>query len=653
MSAAVIIGTERRPLAMRFAAGAVKHFGLHMYSTAVPAIAETVANAWDADAPDVWIDIPLGEPITQSSVITIRDNGTGMMYDDCNDNYLVVGRDRREMEKRDRSLKGRPVMGHKGLGKFAPFGIADIVKVSTTKGGKRTVFEMDYRKMVPPKGSAKDEFVKEYLPVVIEVEALTEDRDGTLLELTNLRLKRAISEDIFRQAMARRFTCIGQGFNVHVNGVTLAPFGVSFDLRIPDSGLNAEQVGDDAIRWWVGFTPTPLTMDELRGVSVVVRGKLAQNPFFFQLSKGITGQAGMQYMTGVVEADFLDEEEDLISTDRASVLWEHPRAKPLLDWGQAKVREWLGAWLERRAATRLARMQSERPALKEIMDSLSHYPARERDQLQGIVKRLATTVEDDEQLEWMVSSIEGAYQDRRFMELVKRLDEVGDAALADVMSIFREYEVLESIRLAQVAAARIQVIHTFKKLVETKAKEKPDLQDFVKKNPWLLDPAWQVLRHEVSIDTVVAQELALTPEKDEEGRLRLDFFCLADSLRVVVVEVKRPGRQATVEEWQRFQRYVAALQAHYERLTNPADRRIVEGLFVATELDPTGRQLAKEADGRIYRFTDWAALLRRAENMHRDYLEALAAKAPAGDPRLVSIRRVMKLADGGAEPERP
>ncbi len=210
MSAAVV-ATGRQPLVMRFAAGAVKHFGLHMYSTAVPAIAEIVSNAWDADASDVWIDIPLGEPITSASVITIRDNGAGMTYDECNDSYLVVGRDRREMEKKDRSPKGRPVMGHKGLGKFAPFGITDIVKVSTTKGGKRTVFEMDYRKMVPPKGSANDEFVKEYRPVVIEAEVSTKEKDGTLLELRNLRLQRAISEDIFQQAMTRRFTCIGKG----------------------------------------------------------------------------------------------------------------------------------------------------------------------------------------------------------------------------------------------------------------------------------------------------------------------------------------------------------------------------------------------------------------------------------------------------------
>ena len=78
-------------------------------------------------------------------------------------------------------------------------------------------------------------------------------------------------------------------------------------------------------------------------------------------------------------------------------------------------------------------------------------------------------------------------------------------------------------------------------------------------------------------------------------------------------------------------------------MTDSHDRKAVEGLFVATELDKTAKQLAKQADGRVYRFTDWDALLRRADGMHRDYLEALSAKAAPGDPRLVNIRRVLKV----------
>jgi RecB family endonuclease NucS len=259
-----------------------------------------------------------------------------------------------------------------------------------------------------------------------------------------------------------------------------------------------------------------------------------------------------------------------------------------------------------------------------------------------MVNRLAAMVEDDDQLMWAVTSVEGAYQDRRFMALVERLGQVEETALTDIMSILREYEVLESIRLAQVAAARIEVVRTFQALLEERVKEKPDLQDFIKEHPWLLDTSWQVLRHESAIDTIVTGELGLEPARDKEGSLRLDFFCIADSLRVVVVEVKRPGHIATVEEWNKFQTYVAALQRHYERLTNPADVRQVQGLFVATGLDGTAAQLAKMAGGRILSFTDWDALLRRAETMQREYLDALTSRVPAGDPRLLNIGRLVR-----------
>jgi len=41
--------TKERQLTMRFSGRLVKHLGLQMYSGAVPAIAELIANAWDAN----------------------------------------------------------------------------------------------------------------------------------------------------------------------------------------------------------------------------------------------------------------------------------------------------------------------------------------------------------------------------------------------------------------------------------------------------------------------------------------------------------------------------------------------------------------------------------------------------------------------------
>src|SRR5436190_20903766 len=84
-----------RSLVMRYAGGLVRHLGLQMYAGAVPAIAELVANAWDADAENVWIEIPLDQPFDTTSEIRVRDDGGGMTFEEANDLYLVVGRDRR------------------------------------------------------------------------------------------------------------------------------------------------------------------------------------------------------------------------------------------------------------------------------------------------------------------------------------------------------------------------------------------------------------------------------------------------------------------------------------------------------------------------------------------------------------------------------
>jgi hypothetical protein len=80
----------------------------------------------------------------------------------------------------------------------------------------------------------------------------------------------------------------------------------------------------------------------------------------------------MQYLTGEVQADFLDDEVDLIATDRASVPWEDPRARPLLDWGEAKVRGLLAEWAERRRLEHEKRLRDTTP----YFDRLDRFPER-------------------------------------------------------------------------------------------------------------------------------------------------------------------------------------------------------------------------------------------------------------------------------------
>jgi hypothetical protein len=68
---------------------------------------------------------------------------------------------------------------------------------------------------------------------------------------------------------------------------------------------------------------TPITpASGLRGITLFSRQKLVNAPEFFSSS---TSSHFYQYLTGWVSVDFIDDlDDDVISTNRQSLDWEHP-----------------------------------------------------------------------------------------------------------------------------------------------------------------------------------------------------------------------------------------------------------------------------------------------------------------------------------------
>ncbi|HEY3288975.1 MAG TPA: ATP-binding protein, partial [Anaerolineae bacterium] len=132
-----------RVLVMQYAGSTVKHLGSQMYSGLVESVAELIANAYDADAEHVNVKIPFGSLLDQDTTIEVNDDGGGMTFDDCNKCFLIIGRDRRTSGSYT-PKKNRRVMGRKGLGKLACFGISSFMEVATVKDGWATHFAMDY-----------------------------------------------------------------------------------------------------------------------------------------------------------------------------------------------------------------------------------------------------------------------------------------------------------------------------------------------------------------------------------------------------------------------------------------------------------------------------------------------------------------------------
>jgi HSP90 family molecular chaperone len=79
------LGTEvikRRQFYITILGRLLEHLGVQMYKRRTIAIAELVANCWDADAENVHIEVPEAAAYApEESTINITDDGVGMNPD--------------------------------------------------------------------------------------------------------------------------------------------------------------------------------------------------------------------------------------------------------------------------------------------------------------------------------------------------------------------------------------------------------------------------------------------------------------------------------------------------------------------------------------------------------------------------------------------
>ena len=96
--------SQQKVLEMKFDPNVITHLGIQMYSTLPPVISELISNAYDADATEV--KIYLNDKYQEKSII-IEDNGHGMSFDEINDKFLLIGRNRRKDDQSDKSKSGK------------------------------------------------------------------------------------------------------------------------------------------------------------------------------------------------------------------------------------------------------------------------------------------------------------------------------------------------------------------------------------------------------------------------------------------------------------------------------------------------------------------------------------------------------------------
>ena len=648
---------------LTFEIAIIEHLGLNLYSEVHSAISELIANAYDAEATEVTIIMPLGVSLgLEGQQIIVKDNGHGMTYEECRDNFLRIGRNRRRKSSKSK-YNLRKVIGKKGIGKLAGFGIADQLHISTFANFKNTEFILnldDIRnaKTQKPKHELHDDLdtddTRVYKPELKKVEVLGETEKGTTIILSKIRHLDPIDVNDFLSRLSRKFAIFGDDFRVTLIDANsreeylVEKYHLPTQFRFPDDGWGISRIstvtmGSQEIKYWIGFTRATIKSDSLKGISVIANGKSVQEPFLFHLTGGVEGQFGLQYMTGEVIADWLDEGAvDVIASDRSSVRWSNPDAARLIDWGKQKIKDCLKEWAKLRSQETLLDISKNSP---EIQKEIESYSGPARIELEQVVERVATIIShvSEERSKEVIGSIVTAYRhDHVRQVLVKVIEGYGGVDLFG--EALAEWDLIDAVLTFQELSVKLTALRTLKVLVlgrATEVKSKSgnlSLHEHLAKHPWLIDPMFSDMEHERSVEKFLLERYGKEP--DEEQKDRFDFILLHDkSPRIRLIEIKSAKDPIDIRGLNKLMSYHGRIKKEESRKGNQNFKSIV--IYNGETAGEAEHVLSTIMGNSEYEIYQWEELMTRNENIYKEQLKYVRRKNPH-DPRVVELEKEME-----------
>lgn len=340
-------------LVLSFEPNTIEHLGVKMYSHIPPALAELIANSYDACSSIVNVRLYDGS----NKRVIVEDNGSGMSFDEVNEFFLRIGRNRRK--ENQESACDRIPTGKKGLGKLALFGIGDVIHIETTKENETVKFTLDWNEISSWEG-------KEYMPKFERI-AVNNKPSGTTIVLESLKRVSDFSVEDYSRSISRLFNFPDANFKVYLSlndgDPILIDNKLKYDNITPEFSwkfskvialFESEYSKKNEINGEIITTEKPLKPG-LRGITLFANGRMVNAPEFFGRSDS---SHFFSYATGWLDVDFIDNvDDDLISTDRQSISWEHELTAPLRSFLSECLRALESDWRNKRKDKRREKVQ--------------------------------------------------------------------------------------------------------------------------------------------------------------------------------------------------------------------------------------------------------------------------------------------------------
>ena len=173
----------------------------NLYTNLYYVISELIANAYDADAHNVYVKI------TNNSLV-VEDDGLGM-DDDSIKNYLKVGYESRTDETNSITNLGRKKMGRKGVGKLAALSVSKEYKLMTKQNGTFNGFIV--KKDIDELGLLDALDVSD-----MSFEFIRDKQSGTRVEINDCEINIHKDIDIVAKNILKMFPIVSSDFKINI-----------------------------------------------------------------------------------------------------------------------------------------------------------------------------------------------------------------------------------------------------------------------------------------------------------------------------------------------------------------------------------------------------------------------------------------------------
>ena len=647
---------------MRISRLTIDKLGIQMYDRVSAVLAELIANAYDADAEHVKITLPFGQYLArkvegqiedQGFEIVIEDDGGGMTSQEVNDYYLNVGYNRRVGRSELTPRYNRRVMGRKGIGKLAPFGICHEVEVITA-GGARTDLGYTVSNLILDLDDILNEKTDElgnvlpYHPNPGPQDGNHAASTGTKLVLRRFDRKRVPTGEELDRQLAARFGLSQGNWSVRLedstgetNPIELGSLNVEImpgtRIDVDNRPVNVEGQFRP-LSGWVAYAKDPYKDEVMAGVRIYARGKIVAQTRDFDIKTGFTGEFKMRsYLTGAIHAEWLDEDEDFIRTDRQDIIWNSDFGTPLREWGRELLKE-LAAKAEASTGQRAWDLFLEESQLDERLKAAHPKDKAIRDSVMRAARSLITRADRDsiKNPDYRDRMVRLAYAIGPHTTLLTTLDQVASSAEGPtdvILELFERARLVEMYSLGQVAQERVGAIEQLQRLVSNPSTIEGQLQRLIETAPWILYPDWTPLSFNQSLASTRANfqswymanygEHIVTSSIDNPNK-QPDFVMLNHEGRLEIIEIKRPQHALADDEFDRAFGYLTAVRKFI------IDTAVVRASFPEARLTIVCDSLNLDAlrENAIRTDTDishktWHDLLESTSRSHEDFLKVV------------------------------